>query len=294
MKKTALVIMAAGLGSRYGGNKQTDGMGPGGEILMEYSIRDAIRAGFTKIVFIIRDGMQPLMHDLCGHKFEQQVEICYAVQDFSTVPGVVPEGRVKPYGTVHAVLSAKDCVHEPFAVINADDYYGVESFRQMNEFLQTVDENGAAAMMGYMLKNTVSRNGAVTRGICQVKDGFLTAVREVGKVYMLEDGSIVDLTDPDAPALLEPESPVSMNFWGFGPGVFGALDRSFRLFVKRIPANDLRMEYLLPVFVDERLRAGEMTVRVLETHARWFGVTYREDRPRVAEALKKLHEEGIY
>ena len=294
MKNTALVIMAAGMGSRYGGNKQTDGMGPNGEILMEYSIRDAIRAGFTKVVFIIKDGMQALMRDLCGRKFEQQIEICYAVQDFSSVPGGVPEGRVKPFGTVHAVLCAKGYVNEPFAVINADDYYGVESFKQMHGFLQTVPDSGAAAMMGYMLRNTVSRHGAVTRGICQVDGGFLTAVREVKNVELRGDGSIANVTDPESAEALDPESPVSMNFWGFGPGVFEVLEREFTAFVKRIPEGDLKAEYLLPVFVDEQLHAGGMTVRVLNTPASWFGVTYREDRPRVAEALKKLHEEGVY
>ena len=294
MKKTALVIMAAGMASRYGGSKQTDGMGPGGEILMEYSIRDAIRAGFTKVVFIIRKEMRDLMREICGRKFEDQIEVRYAFQDFETVPGGVPEGRVKPYGTVHAVLSARDCVNEPFAVINADDYYGVESFKQMYDYLQTIERNGAAAMMGYMLRNTVSRHGAVTRGICQVENGYLTAVREVGKVRLMDDGSIMDVTDESAPQPLDPDSPVSMNFWGFGEGVFDALEREFARFVSEIPEGDLRAEYLLPVFVDERLKAGEMEVCVLTTHASWFGVTYREDRPRVAAELKKLHDAGIY
>lgn len=294
MKRAALVIMAAGMGSRYGGNKQVDGMGPNGEILMEYSIQDAIRAGFTKVVFIIKPEMRELMHRLCGHKFEDKIEVCYAYQDFSSVPGAVPGERVKPFGTVHAVLCAKDCVSEPFAVINADDYYGVESFKEMFGFLQNIGSGVGAAMMGYQLKNTVSKNGTVTRGICQVEDGKLTHVREVRRVQLMEDGSIVNITDPDSPELLDPESPVSMNFWGFSPEVFALLDGEFRRFVSEIPEGDLRAEYLLPVFVDQMLGQGRLSVRVLPTRAAWFGVTYKEDREQVAAKLRTLHEQGIY
>ncbi len=294
MKKAALVVMAAGMGSRYGGNKQVDGMGPNGEILMEYSIRDAVRAGFTKVVFIIKPEMKELMHRLCGHKFEDQIEVCYAFQDFSSVPGKVPGERVKPFGTVHAVLCAKEFVNEPFAVINADDYYGVESFAEMFDCLQTLGDRREAIMMGYRLKNTVSRNGTVTRGICQVENGRLTHVREIGKVRLMEDGSIVNVTDEANPETLDPDSPVSMNFWGFAPGVFGLLEKEFGRFVKEIPEGDLRAEYLLPVFVDEMLNREEMQVHVLPTKAVWFGVTYKEDRAKVAQALQALHDQGVY
>jgi len=294
MNKAALVIMAAGMGSRYGGNKQVDGMGPNGEILIEYSIRDAIRAGFTKVVFIIKPDMEDLMRRLCGDKFAGQIEICYAFQDFSSVPGEVPADRVKPFGTVHAVLCAKDCVSEPFAVINADDYYGVESFGEMYRFLQTLPPEGEAAMMGYQLKNTVSKNGTVTRGICQAENGKLARVREVKKIGILEDGSIADVTDGENPGLLNPESPVSMNFWGFAPSVFGLLEQEFARFVREIPQGDLKAEYLLPVFVDEMLHQGRLQVSVLPTKAAWFGVTYKEDREQVAKALRALHDRGIY
>lgn len=294
MKKAALVIMAAGMASRYGGNKQIDGMGPGGEILMEYSIMDAIRAGFTKVVFIIKPEMLERMKEICGRKYEDRIEVCYGFQDFSSVPGGVPAGRVKPYGTVHAVLCAKDFVSEPFAVINADDYYGVESFREMFDFLQNLGEKREAAMMGYRLKNTVSRHGTVTRGICQVEDGVLTGIREVKKVQLLADGSIVNVTDETAPEILDPDSPVSMNFWGFGAGVFEPLEREFTRFVSEIEPGDLTAEYLLPVFVDEELKKGDMRVSVLPTTAIWFGVTYKEDRPQVARALLALHEQGLY
>ena len=294
MSKAALVIMAAGMASRYGGNKQIDGMGPHGEILMEYSIMDAIRAGFTKVVFIIKPEMVGRMQEICGRKFEEKIEVRYAFQDFSSVPGGVPAERVKPFGTVHAVLCAREHIDEPFAVINADDYYGVESFGQMYAFLQKADGAREAGMMGYRLKNTVSRNGTVTRGICRVEDGKLAGVREVKRIRLAEDGRILNVSDERAPEILDPESPVSMNFWGFGREIFQELDRKFRAFVKGIPEGDVTAEYLLPVFVDELLREQRLTVSVLPTNAIWFGVTYKEDRPAVAQALCALHARGLY
>ena len=208
---------------------------------------------------------------------------------------IPPERGSKPWGTGHAVLCAKDAIGDaPFAVINADDYYGVESFEEMFGFLQNIGSGVGAAMMGYQLKNTVSKNGTVTRGICQVEDGKLTHVREVRRVQLMEDGSIVNITDPDSPELLDPESPVSMNFWGFSPEVFTLLDGEFRRFVSEIPEGDLRAEYLLPVFVDQMLGQGRLSVRVLPTRAAWFGVTYKEDREQVAAKLRTLHEQGIY
>ncbi len=291
MKQAALVIMAAGMGSRYGGDKQVAGMGPNGEILMEYSIMDAIRAGFTKVVFIIKPGMFELMQRICGEKYAGKIEICYAFQDFSSVPGGAPEGRIKPFGTVHAVLCAKNFVKEPFAVINADDYYGGEAFVGMYEFLTGGRGENCAAMMGYRLENTVSRNGTVTRGICQVEDGTLAHVREVNRVQLMEDGRIVNLDEDEE---LDPHSPVSMNFWGFGVEVFDMLEREFERFVGAIEDGDLKAEYLLPVFVDEQVGKGRMKVKVLPTKALWFGVTYKEDREEVARALKALHARGLY
>lgn len=294
--KVALVIMAAGMGSRYGGSKQIDGMGPNGEILMEYSIRDAIRAGFSKVVFIIKPDMRQTMERLCGKRFEEEIEIGYAYQDFSSIPAeyTIPAQRVKPFGTVHAVLCAAQCVNEPFAVLNADDYYGVESFAQMYDFLTQRCCDGCAAMMGYRLKNTVSRHGAVTRGLCVVEDGILTGVRELKEIQLMADGRIDELSNPDAPESLDPESPVSMNFWGFSPEIFDLMQREFSNFLARIPEGDLKAEYLLPVFVDQMIRAGRLRVNVLETDATWFGVTYKEDKPRVAAALKALHDQGVY
>ena len=293
MKQAALVIMAAGMGSRYGGSKQVAGMGPNGEILMEYSIRDAIRAGFTKVVFIIKPEMLPLMQDICAKKFEGKIDVRYAFQDFSSVSATVPEGRVKPFGTVHAALCARAHVDEPFAVINADDFYGAEAFEGMYGFLTSphAENCTCAAMMGYKLKNTVSENGVVTRGVCTAEGEWLSHVREVKNVRLCEDGRIVNEETGEE---LDPDSPVSMNFWGFGTRVFDLLDAEFRRFLTEIREGDLKAEYLLPVFVDEQLHKDTMRVRMLTTGAVWFGVTYQEDRPKVAAALKELHDRGVY
>lgn len=296
MKKAALVVMAAGMASRYGGNKQIEGMGPHGEILMEYSICDAIRAGFTKIIFIIKPEMLDRMKEICGDRLAKRVEVCYAFQDFSSVPAIyeIPAQRVKPFGTVHAVLCAAPYIDSPFAVINADDYYGVESFAQMYAFLCGMKGDGQAAMMGYLLKNTVSKNGTVSRGICQIQDGALTGVREVKKIRLRPDGTIVNESADGVTELLSPEASVSMNFWGFSAGILPVLRAAFEKFLLNIPEGDLTAECLLPVFVDEQLRAGALRVEVLPTDAVWFGVTYKEDRPAVAAALRQLHESGVY
>ena len=295
MNRAALVIMAAGMASRYGGSKQIEGMGPNGEILMEYSIYDAIRAGFTKVVFIIKPEMLDKMKEICGDRISKQVEVCYAFQDYTSIPDSyeIPAERVKPFGTVHAVLCAKDCIDEPFAVINADDYYGVESFAQMYRFLTGEAGEGEAAMMGYRLKNTVSKNGTVTRGICRVADGRLTGVREVKKISLQEKGRIVNL-DEGSLELLDPEASVSMNFWGFRKEVFEYMGKAFDQFLQAIPKGDITAEYLLPVFVDQMLQKRMLSVRVIPTKAIWFGVTYKEDRPSVMESLRRLHAEGIY
>lgn len=296
MSKTALVIMAAGLASRYGGNKQIEGMGPNGEILMEYSIIDAIRAGFTKVVLIIRREMQERMNELLGDRFKDRIEICYAYQDFSSIPDFyqVPEARVKPFGTVHAVLCARPYIEEPFAVINADDYYGVESFAQMYEFLIQESKPGCAAMMGYRLKNTVSKHGAVTRGLCCVENGWLSRIQELPKVQQREDGSIWNTTNDAQAQQLDADSPVSMNFWGFPAQIFEAMSARFDAFLKNIAPDDLRAEFLLPVMVDQMITDGQLNIRVLETSAVWFGVTIKEDRPGVVQSLQKLHDQGVY
>ena len=298
--KTTLVIMAAGLGSRYGGNKQTDGVGPNGEILMEYGVYDAVRAGFDKIVFIIKPDMLELMKRLCGDMASrlrtpegQPVEVCYAFQDFSSVPAFyrIPEGRTKPFGTTHAVLCTREFVHEPFCVINADDYYGVDAYRTIYEELQRLPETGAAAMVGYLLKNTVTAHGTVSRGVCHVKDGYLSDIRETLKIALLQDGVI---RDEDTGAVLDGDTVVSMNFWGFAPSVFDALETYFHDFLRSEAGQSVKAECLLPTMVGDLLAAGELRVSVLKSADRWFGMTYHEDRARVARELIKLHETGVY
>ena len=261
----ALVIMAAGLGSRYGGNKQVDGVGPNGEVLMEYSIHDAIRAGFTKVVFIVKPEILGLVRTLCGDSLRgkttrggKPLEVCYAFQDFESLPAfyTLPAGRTKPFGTTHAVLCARDYVNEPFCVINADDYYGVDAYRAMYDELCRLPQSGRATMVGYLLKNTVSLNGTVSRGICRVENGELTGVKEALKIQLYPDGHIADIAD-GTPRPLDPDTPVSMNFWGFSPLYLRELERRFPAFLdENLPHNPLKCEYFVPSIVDAQLHAG--------------------------------------
>ena len=293
---TTLVVMAAGMASRYGGNKQITGMGPNNEILLEYSVCDATRAGFNKVVFIIRPDMLDAMKRICGDKLAKKIKVEYAFQDYSSLPTwyAVPEGRTKPFGTVHAVLCARDCVKEPFAVINADDYYGVDSFQKMHDFLVSGADASRAAMVGYRLKNTVSIHGAVTRGVCRVEDGRMVDVDEVASIRLFEDGRIADTSAGDPGRDLDPDALVSMNFWGFQPAVFDTMQAYFEEFLKKADPADTKCECLLPVMVDALLKDGRITVDMLETEAVWFGVTYQEDRPLVQRALQALHDSGVY
>ena len=298
-----LVIMAAGMGSRYGGEKQTDGIGPNGEAILEYSVFDAIRAGFHKIVFIIKPGMEPTLRALCGDRLEKMtaadgkpVQVVYQIQDFSSVPSfyAVPAERTKPFGTVHAALCARDAVDEPFAIINADDYYGVEAFQTIYDKLISLPPKGKGAMVGYQLKNTVSEHGTVSRGVCQAEDGNLKKVTEMLKVKKFPDGHIADIADPEHPAELDPESIVSMNFWGFTPWIFEEMARYFEEFLRGLAPDALTSECLLPLLVDKLITERKLDVAVLHSDAIWFGVTYREDRPIVADALAALHARGDY
>jgi choline kinase len=301
--KAALVIMAAGTGSRYGGEKQTDGIGPNGEAIMEYSVYDAIQAGFSKVVFIIKPEMEQTLRNLCGDRIQtmktkqgEPVEVKYVFQDFSSVPSFyqIPADRKKPFGTVHAVLCAKDAVQEPFAVINADDYYGRSAFTTIYEELMRLEKTGKGTMVGYRLMNTVSDHGTVSRGVCQTENGSLKKVKETLKIKKYPDGSIADIADPENEVPLAPESPVSMNFWGFTPWIFEEMEAYFTAFLQGLAPDELKAECLLPVLVDKLITEGKLDVSVLDTDAVWFGVTYKEDRPIVEAELKKLHESGAY
>lgn len=308
MKKTTLLIMAAGIGSRFGeGIKQLEPVGLNDEIIMDYSIHDAIEAGFNKIIFVIRKDIEKDFYERVGNRVEGVcrkvgVEVAYAFQDLKDVPGVVPEGRTKPWGTGQAVLAAKGLIHEPFAVLNADDYYGKEAFCQLHDWLVTDHADNAIAMAGFILKNTMSDNGGVTRGICKMDDGHthITDVVETGNIIknVDADGKLGAEADGEK---LNPESYVSMNFWGFpakegcAPAYLGVLESGFKKFFENeVKKNPLKAEYLLPTHIGGLLREKKCSVKVLETKDKWFGVTYKEDKAAVVESFKKLIENGVY
>lgn len=298
-----LVILAAGLGSRYGGIKQVEGLGPCGEAIMAYSAYDAVKAGFEKVVFIIKPEILDAVQKICGDKIAamrtasgKQVEVAYVYQDYSSIPDFyhVSPDRKKPFGTVHATLCAKDVVDGPFALINADDYYGAQSFGMMFAQLQQLPERGYGAMLGYRLDNTVSPMGTVTRGICTVEDGQLAEVKETYKIQLMGDGQIFDTEKPDAPVELPPDSCVSMSFWGFTPWIFQEMALYFQQFLEKLPEDSLTGECLLPVMVDDLLSQGKLKVQVEPNDALWFGITCKEDRPKVIMAFQALHDAGLY
>ena len=303
--KTSLVIMAAGIGSRFGGGiKQLAPVGRNGEIIMDYSIHDAIEAGFNKIIFIIRKDIEDAFKEAIGDRIEKicdslGVEIAYAYQELGNLPeGVeLPADRTKPWGTGQAVLACKDVLHEPFAVINADDYYGKEAFVKLHDFLEgyTPEKADEYCMAGFILKNTLSENGAVTRGCLRGTNAeeYLTAVHETSNIVKTADGAAVD-NDGEKTAI-DPESYVSMNMWGLTPEFVQILDDGFKEFFETMGDKDvLKAEYLLPIYIDELLQAGKVSVKVLDSHDKWFGVTYKEDKDYVVESFGKLIDAGVY
>ena len=301
--KAALVIMAAGIGSRFGGGiKQLEPVGPNGEIIMDYSIHDAVEAGFDKIVFIIRRDIKADFREAIGNRMEQLcalkgVEIAYAFQEMDDLPeGItVPEGRKKPWGTGQAVLACREIIKEPFAVINADDYYGKEAFVKLHDFLQgyTPDKAAEFCMAGFILKNTLSENGGVTRGVCQLDaDEYLTGVHETSNIVKTADGAAVEEENGLRP--IDPMSYVSMNMWGLTPEFIQMLEKGFVEFFEKMDGNEEKAEYLLPIYIDELLQEGKVSVKVLETTDKWFGVTYKEDKPVVVESFQNLIKTGVY
>ncbi len=297
--KTTLVIMAAGIGSRFGGGiKQLAAVGPAGQIIMDYSIHDAIEAGFNKIVFIIRRDIENDFREIIGNRIEKlcremNVEVAYTFQSLSDLPDGVqlPQGRTKPWGTGQAVLTCKGVVREPFAVINADDYYGKDAFKIVHDFLEgyTPEHPERYCMAGFILKNTLSDNGGVTRGISQTDErGYLTQVIETSNIEKTAEGAQAD------GRVLDAESYVSMNFWGLTPQFIDKLETGFKAFFDRMNGNELKAEYLLPIYIDELLQKGEVSVKVLETRDKWFGVTYQEDKQTVIDAIHALVDQGVY
>ena len=300
MKNTTLVIMAAGLGSRFGsGIKQLEPFGPNGEIIMDYSIYDALAAGFNKIVFIIRRSLEKDFKEVIGSRIEKIANVVYAYQELDDLPAgfTVPEGRTKPWGTGQAILCCKDIVDEPFIVINADDYYGKEAFVKLHDYLinpAPVSEALNFCMAGFILGNTLSDNGSVTRGICHVNSKkHLLGVKETHDIYKTENGAgVPNGTGGFTP--IDPKSIVSMNMWGFTPELFDILEKGFSNFLSDITRDGLKAEYLIPTVVDSLIKNGTAQVTMLETNDKWFGVTYREDKENVVKSLRKLIDAGIY
>jgi len=297
--KTTLLIMAAGIGSRFGGGiKQLEPVGLNGEIIMDYSIHDAIKAGFNKIVFIIRKDIEADFREVIGDRIEKLcatlgVEVGYAFQSLDDIPKgeSVPEERKKPWGTGQAVLCAKDIINEPFAVINADDYYGKEAFKKLYDFLNGDDcKVNAFCMAGFVLKNTLSENGGVTRGVCKVNDsGYLTDVEETSNIVKTATGAEADGRE------IDPDSFVSMNMWGLTPEFMDMLKVGFvDFFNGAAKENPLKAEYLLPIYIGQLLKEDKVSVKVLETNDKWFGVTYKEDKDFVVKSFKELIEKGEY
>jgi len=295
--KTSLVIMAAGIGSRFGkGIKQLEPVGPGGEIIMDYSIHDALEAGFDRVVFIIRKDLEEDFREIIGNRIEKVCPVAYAFQEKDNLPAgfTCPADRKEPWGTGQAVLSCKGIVNEPFLVINADDYYGKEGFRLAHDFLvKNANKGNAFCMPGFILKNTLSENGGVTRGVCRVSaDGYLTGVTETGGLVHDGEGAAVEKDGVKTP--IDPQSIVSMNMWALTPAFFDELERGFVEFLSGLTPEDVKAEYLLPAVIDGMIQKGEATVEVLTTHDRWFGVTYQEDKYAVIDSFKALHAAGVY
>lgn len=299
MKKTALVIMAAGIGSRFGkGIKQLAPVGPNGEIIMEYSIYDALEAGFNKVVFIIRKDLEEEFRAVIGNKIEQITEVEYAFQSLEDLPDGFekPADRTKPWGTGQAVLAAKNVLSEPFMVINADDYYGKEAYVKVHDYLvQKQPEDGLLhiCMAGFRLGNTLSDNGSVTRGVCHIENGALTGVTETHDIYKTENGAESRNADGTAEEL-DVNSLVSMNMWGLTPAFMDVLEKGFVEFLQGLDAADIKKEYLLPEMIDRLIKEGKAKVDVLDTKDTWFGVTYQEDKEVVIAAFDRLAKEGVY
>lgn len=299
MKKTALVIMAAGIGSRFGGGiKQLEPVGPNGEIIMDYSIHDALEAGFDRIIFVIRHDLEEDFKEVIGNRIEKIAPVTYAFQELSDVPEgfSVPADRKKPWGTGQAILSIRGLVEEPFLVINADDYYGKEAYVEAFKELTTPEKQAdkmQISMVGFVLKNTLSENGGVTRGVCKVDaNQMLTEIVETSNIIKTQAGAAVATDGKETP--IDADTPVSMNMWGLTPEFFEILEKGFAEFVAAQEEGNLKGEYLLPTIIGDLLKEGKVEVKVLKSHDKWFGVTYKEDKELVVNEVKALVEKGLY
>ena len=288
MKNITLLVMAAGMGSRYGGLKQLDAVGPGGETIIDYSVYDAIRAGFNKVVFIIRKDFEQEFTSQITDKYAGKIQVEFAFQDLHDLPDgfTCPEGREKPWGTGHAILTAADLIHEPFVAINGDDFYGLESFEVVAKYYQS--GRSTFSMVAFQLDKTLSEFGGVTRGLCTVKDGLLDTVIETGELRQSDHG-----ISSDRDIELDGNEPVSMNVWGFTPDLFDYLQSMFVDFLEK-EGNEMKSEYLIPFVVNGLIRSGQEKVHVLRSNAAWFGVTYKKDRTFVLGEIQKLIQMGVY
>lgn len=300
MSRATLVIMAAGIGSRFGGGiKQLAPVGPNGEIIMDYSIYDAVEAGFDKVVFVIRRDLEKDFREVIGNRIEKYVDVAYAYQEVDDIPEKYSKkfaGRTKPWGTGQAILCCKDVVDSPFLVINADDYYGKEAYREAYRYLTETKnaDNIEICMVGFVLKNTLSENGGVTRGLCEVdENGMLTRIVETQNIEK-DGGSNAVIRSEEGDRVIDAQSPVSMNMWGLRPGFFDILESRFDTFLDETQEGDLKAEYLLPTLIGQLLEEGRLSVRVLKSRDQWFGVTYKEDREAVVNSVSRLVEEGLY
>ena len=293
--KPTLLVLAAGMGSRYGGLKQIDPVGPNGEIILDYSIFDAIRAGFGKVVFVIRKDIEQEFRSLVSSRWENKIQVEYAFQQLDALPApfTVPEGRVKPWGTGHAILSAAELINEPFAAINADDFYGKSAYALLGKVLSEDTDANTHYMVGYPLKKTLSEFGTVARGICRTENGILAEVVERTKIASTGngtacfddgEGTVIDFTGDEI---------ASMNFWGFKPSLFAELKTRFVTFLEK-QGKELKSEFFIPFVVEELIAEKKAQVKVLESEDAWFGVTYREDKPAVQSNIRKLIESGVY
>lgn len=300
MQKPVLVIMAAGMGSRYGGLKQIDPVDADGHIIMDFSIFDAKRAGFEKVVFIIKKAIEKEFKEGIGNRISEYMDVDYVYQELDTLPEgfEVPEGREKPFGTGHAILSCKDVVKGPFAVINADDYYGVHAFQEIYQYLSENedDEKYRYAMVGYILSNTLTENGYVSRGICETDaEGYLTGITERTHIENRENGVAYTEDDGVNWTPLSAESIASMNLFGFTASMLNELEAGFPRFLETgLKENPMKCEYFLPSVVGELIEQDKATVKVLKSTDRWYGITYKEDKQAVVDAIKRLKEEGVY
>ena len=284
------------MGSRYGGLKQLDGLGPNGETIMDYSVYDAVRAGFGKIVFVIRHDFEKDFREKILPKYQNHVDVDVVFQAIDKVPEDIPvnKDRTKPWGTNHALMMGGEVIKEPFGVINADDFYGRDAFEVIaRELARPRDRKGDYCMVGFRVGNTMTENGSVARGVCENKDGMLTSVVERTAISYDKDGKIVFTDENDQVQTLDPKTPVSMNLWGFTPDYFDYSEREFRKFLDK-DINTPKAEFFIPLCIDTLINSGEATVKVLDTDSKWFGVTYAADRPGVVAKFAELHAEGVY